>query len=1531
MDEDSGDSIMNVKKWSPASFAALTFAFHLAVGVLAAGPAPSPPSRLVKLRVSDPVLAAELLAQGARRVADYGAFQLLEAPSEQAAAAAPRTERVQPEENSDFIELNAGRLDTRGPEARALRRGVGVFAGKRLHLIQFAGPIKPEWLEALQATGVRLVHYIPHNAYLVQGNAAALAKLQTWAASAEFVQWEGDYANEFKIHPRARLADAKGQPRKLQSDTFAIQLLDDPEENPATLALIDRIKLEPVRRQFRALHYLNLVVRVRPERLSELAAQPDVISIRPWAEPHKMDERQNQILAGNLSGNVPVGPGYLAWLASKGFEQSQFTASGFGVDVSDSGIDNGTITPGHFGLYVLGDPSQPSRVLYTRLEGQGTGQSTLQGCDGHGTLNAHIIAGYNDFPAGFPHTDAAGFHYGLGVCPFVKVGSSVIFDPDKFTNPNYNDLQARAYRDGARISANSWGADTAGDYDADAQNYDALVRDAQPAGSAVPNPGNQQMVIVFAAGNAGPGAQTVGSPASAKNVIAVGAAENVHSHSTANGGNNSAGNDGCSTPDSEADSADDIAGFSSRGPCNDGRRKPELVAPGTHVTGGVAQSSTNTSGTGSALSCFKATGVCALPGGGTVGDPDNFFPLGQQFYTTSSGTSHSTPAVAGACALLRQWFLNQGLPPPSPAMTKAWLINSARYLTGLYANDTLPSNNQGMGEVNLGMAFDGVPRIFRDQVGADKFTATGQTRTFTGVVSDPSRPFRVTLAWTDAPGNTTGNAYNNDLDLTVTVGGQTYKGNVFSGQFSVPGGSADRRNNFESVFLPPGLSGSFVVTVTAANINSDGVPNEAPALDQDFALVIYNAQAAAGPLPVADSFRVTAENCFPTNGAADPGETVTVAFALRNLGTADTTNLVATLLPTGGVVNASGPQIYGALVAGGGAVTQAFTFTVSAACGQTLNATLALNDNGNNLGTVTFSLPLGQLAPVFAQNFDGVTAPALPPGWTTARSGAQALWVTTTAQRDTLPNSAFANDANKVGVSELVSPPVGISSASAQLTFRHYYNTETGWDGGVLEISVGGGAFTDILSAGGTFVTGGYNRTLNSSGNPLSGRQAWSGNSSGFVTTIVNLPAAAAGQTVRFKWRCGTDSSIGGTGWYVDTVVVSDLQCCAGSVVTEPVIVADAATIASESCAPTNGLPDAGETVTVQFALRNVGSAATTNLVATLLATGGVANVSGPQLYGALATNGAPVPRPFTFTVQAGCGEPLTATLALQEGTNALSPVSFPFTVGRLVTAYTQDFDTVIAPSLPPGWGSSASGAQSPWVTVDAISDTVPNAAFSPDPSSVGENELVSEPILLPGTAAQLSFRHSYDLEAGSGSTGYDVGVLEISVNGGAFADIEAAGGSFVSGGYTHITSSGYSNPLAGRSAWSGNSGGFIQTLVNLPPAAAGQSVQFRWRCATDSSVVGTGWYVDTVRVTTRECCANAPAPLRFESVQRLAPDQVQLTLSGPAGAPVTILRSEDLSNWTALGTVTNLTGTVQFTDTSAGAASQRFYRATSP
>jgi hypothetical protein len=837
-----------------------------------------------KLRVTDSALAKSLVARGGKLIADYGGFQLVEA--DDSIFTNLDENRVERQDDFDEIKLNAKLLNTRASEIMALRKSAGNFSGKHLHLVQFAGPVKPEWLAALEKHGARIVSYIPENAYLIYGDAGAIAKMQTWAGTNQFVQWEGDYADAYKIDPDAPELFSEGG-----SDTFSIQLVDDAAANVATLTLIGQWQLAAAQNEYTLLGYRNITVRLPPEKLNLLAAQPDVVSIQPYFAPHKLDERQDIILTGNLtSSNTPSAPGYLAWLASKGFTQAQFTNSNFIVDVSDSGIDNGTTSPGHFGLYTSGDTSQASRVAYNRLEGSPNSGSTLEGCDGHGNLNTHIIAGYDNFTNAFPHTDSAGYFYGLGVCPFVKVGSSVVFDPDNFTNPNYTNLLTAAYNSGARISNNSWGADLNGKYDSDAQTYDALVRDVGAAGQ------NRQMILVFAAGNAGSGSKTIDSPGSAKNVITVGASENVRSLSIANGGNTTNGADGSEIVDTSANSANDIASFSSRGPCKDGRKKPDIVAPGTHITGGVAQISPppSPSSLGDAIACFDGSGVSKLTGGGTAGSADNFFPLGQQFYTESSGTSHSTPAVSGACALLRQFFINESNTPPSPAMTKAYLMNSARYLNGSGANDKLPSASQGMGELNLGTAFDGALRIQRDQLAVEKFTAAGQTRTYNGTVPDATKPFRVTLAWTDAPGSTTASKeLVNNLDLTVASGTNIFKGNVFNGQYSTNGGVADGTNNVESVFLPAGKATNFTVTISAAQISADAITNGGSLPEQDYALVIYNAEVA---LPVAQSASIS-NNLLTMNWIVPVNFNYRAQFK-NNLTDTDWTDLTADILAT---------------------------------------------------------------------------------------------------------------------------------------------------------------------------------------------------------------------------------------------------------------------------------------------------------------------------------------------------------------------------------------------------------------------------------------------------------------------------------------------------------------------------------------------------------------------------------------------------------------------------------------------------------
>ena len=781
--------------------------------------------------------AAELERRGAKVLGDYGAFKLLQV-DDAALTALPAAPGAEVRDDYDHLLLNAGTIDTASPHGQSLRGVVLPPSGSRFHLVQFVGPIQPEWYKALEATGVRIVSYIPNNAYLVYGDAVALGGMRNLTASSRAIQWDGAYLDDYKLDPSIY---------SQQTEAYSIQLVKDEAPNSETLSLVRGLqRREGVVQE--ALGYVNVVAYLDRDALFQLARRPDVVSIQARPEPKLLDERQDMIISGNLTGSTPTGPGFLAWLTAKGFTQAQFTASGFGVDVTDSGVDNGTQVPNHFGLYVNGDVSSQSRVVYNRLEGTPHSGSTIQGCDGHGNIDTHIVAGFGNQTAA-PFVDGAGYLYGLGVAPFVKVGSSVIFDPNTFTSPNYEDLQARAYRDGMRISTNSWGA-ASPIYSTDSQRYDALVRDAQPASSAVGTPGNQEMVILFAAGNSGSGGGTVGYPGSAKNVITVGASENVHPFGAS---------DRCGVPDTDANGALDVVGFSSRGPTADGRKKPDLMAPGTHITGGVAQADgqrANPPGNpnGQANSCFNGGGVCGGPGG-------IYFPTtGQQWFTASSGTSHSTPATAGAAALLRQYFINQGRTPPSPAMTKAFLMNSTRYMTGTGANDTLYSNSQGMGLLDLGMALDGTARILEDQTDANLFTATGQTRTFTGSAAEGSKPFRVTLAWTDAPGSTSGSAWRNNLDLTVTINGNTYKGNVFSGASSVTGGTADVSNNVESVFLPAGTTGPFTVTVTAANINSDGVPGNATALDQDFALVVYNTCANIPAAPAGATATVNGNN-----------------------------------------------------------------------------------------------------------------------------------------------------------------------------------------------------------------------------------------------------------------------------------------------------------------------------------------------------------------------------------------------------------------------------------------------------------------------------------------------------------------------------------------------------------------------------------------------------------------------------------------------------------------------------------------------
>jgi subtilisin-like proprotein convertase family protein len=430
---------------------------------------------------------------------------------------------------------------------------------------------------------------------------------------------------------------------------------------------------------------------------------------------------------------------------------------------------------------------------------------------------------------------------------------------------------------------------------------------------------------------------------------------------------------------------------------------------------------------------------------------------------------------------------------------------------------------------------------------------------------------------------------------------------------------------------------------------------------------------------------VVAEGCSPADGAVDPNETVSVSFPLQNFGTGATTNLVATLLPGGGVTSPGPDQTYGAVNPIGPPVARTFTFVAQGTCGGSIQATLHLQDGPDDLGNVTFTMSLGNFVPSFTENFDGVTAPALPAGWTATVTGASPppAWATTTAAGFFVspPNGAATGSSATLSESRLESDLIAVPPGlSARLSFRNNYNLESGFDGGVLEISIGGGAFQDILAAGGSFVAGGYNGTIStgfSSG--IAGRQAWTGTSSGFILTTVNLPGTALGQNIRLRWRAAFDTSISvsGGGWRIDDVAVSTFQCCGPVVLAAP-----PATVTSESCGPANSAPDPDETVSVSFPLRNSGTASTSDLVATLLSGGGVNSPSGPESYGILVPGGAPVARSFSFVPSGICGGNITATLQLQDGTTDLGNVTFTIQLGT-VSSVTTSFTNTGSITIP--------------------------------------------------------------------------------------------------------------------------------------------------------------------------------------------------------------------------------------------------------
>lgn len=279
------------------------------------------------------------------------------------------------------------------------------------------------------------------------------------------------------------------------------------------------------------------------------------------------------------------------------------------------------------------------------------------------------------------------------------------------------------------------------------------------------------------------------------------------------------------------------------------------------------------------------------------------------------------------------------------------------------------------------------------------------------------------------------------------------------------------------------------------------------------------------------------------DGFPEPAETVLLNIPLSN----NTGNdAVGTTLQIVGV----GSVNYGT-VANNTTVSRSISYIVpsNTPCGSPITLTFNVN---SSLGATSFTrqMIVGVPQTTFSENFDNATAPSFPDGWSATAVQNGTIFVNSTLNPDTAPNSAFAaNPVTVGGGTDLTSPVISISASAATVSFRNRYDTESGWDGGALEISIGGNEFQDIITAGGRFIENGYNSVLGpATSNPLSNRAAWSGNSNGYLNSVVQLPASAAGQDVRFRWRFGADNNTAGQGqdpgWYVDTIRVVGSYTC---------------------------------------------------------------------------------------------------------------------------------------------------------------------------------------------------------------------------------------------------------------------------------------------------------------------------------------------------------------------------------------------------
>jgi hypothetical protein len=691
---------------------------------------------------------------------DYGGFlwlQLNAGDAEQLRADGARLIEVP---DAQVVSVPGYRFDPMHEEPRLPDQLTVKAHSPGLRLVQLVGPSKRIWLDQLRTAGLRLLQYYPSHTYLVWGSEVTAKRL----LELPFIRWQGRFQPAYKIDSELTELATRKHPVDI--------LIYDDGRLPATMIALEALGAHiywhyPARADHSQSH---IIAEVEVDLISVVARQPNVIwiGVAPSSVVF-LDEAADAVVAGDLSHGSPQ-PGYLSWLEDLGYD-----GSGVIWSVNDSGVD-----PDHPDLRLVG--------------GFTHGQCTqLPGDDykGHGTAVAGLLAG----SAAAGNTDRNGFLLGLGVAPGAALYAQTMCWADGVTfSGSFQELMRRVVQVGASGSNNSWVIPNQTGYQAIAQSLDTLVRDSDLTTATVAEP----HIMVFGAGNDGPGSNSIASTAEAKNVISV-------------GGTMLRGYD------LELVEIDEVEHSSSRGPTRDGRTAPTLVAPAELVT------STQSDNPGTDQAPISS----------------------DDLYRIFGGTSAAAPHVSGALAVLTEWWRDTQADnaDPSPAMARALLVNSA---TDIADANPAPNNLEGWGRVNLGRAVrPGVPRLLDDQ--SQLLSDTGERYSIEVAVPDRSQALKVTIAWTDPPAAIRAvPTLVNDLDLRVVTNGETYLGNQIQDGWSVSGGAPDNRNNLENVFLESHGSTATIV-IEAVQLAADGVPYNGHAIDQDFALVCTNCAEVMKP------------------------------------------------------------------------------------------------------------------------------------------------------------------------------------------------------------------------------------------------------------------------------------------------------------------------------------------------------------------------------------------------------------------------------------------------------------------------------------------------------------------------------------------------------------------------------------------------------------------------------------------------------------------------------------------------------------